>query len=56
MKVKYKSGDLVRIIEPGHIYSSHHLLFKYFGFKNEKKRREAKKYRREERVFISAYY
>ena len=37
MKVKYKSGDLVRIIVSGHIYSSHHLLFKYFGFKNEKK-------------------
>lgn len=37
MKTKYKSGDLVRIVEPGHIYSSHHLLFKYLGFKNEKR-------------------
>lgn len=37
METKYKSGDLVRIIEPGHIYSTHHLLFKYLGFKNEKR-------------------
>lgn len=37
MNTKYKSGDLVRIIEPGHIYSAHHLLFKYLGFKNEKR-------------------
>lgn len=37
MKTKYKSGDLVRIVEPGHIYSSYDSLFKYLGFKNEKR-------------------
>ena len=37
MKTKYKSGDLVRIISLGNIYSSYHLLFKYLGFKNEKR-------------------
>ena len=37
MKTKYKSGDLVKIVKSGHIYSAHHLLFKYLGFKNEKR-------------------
>ena len=37
METKYKSGDLVRIIKPIHIYSSYNLLFKYLGFKNEER-------------------
>ena len=37
METKYKPGDLVRIIEVGHIYSSYDKLFEYFGFKNQKK-------------------
>ena len=37
MKTKYKSGDLVKIVKSGHIYSAYHLLFKYLGFKNEER-------------------